>query len=104
MVKCLRCGDPGIPTDSDNALAKPFKKAKRGYCTPCAVCSLFQQDLGHALPLDFAPRGLLLPHIQKQLAHILALGKSELTMEQIDWNKVIEKWDIDTTKGRTSKH
>ena len=95
---CLRCGDPG-QSGSGSESARPFRRAKCGFCTPCAVCSFFQDEnenhgIGFALPLDFDPQGLLLPHIQRQFARVLEVGNSELTMEEIDWGKVIEKWTV----------
>jgi hypothetical protein len=68
----------------------------------CVVVRFFQDDgacgIGHALPPDFDPEGLKLPHIQQQFAQMLAIGCSELTMAQIDWDKVIAKWSIESQK------
>jgi hypothetical protein len=58
---------------------------------------LFQDvdgGLGFALPDDFDPEGLRLPHIQEQFARVLSVGESELTMEQINWDAVIGKWRL----------
>jgi hypothetical protein len=98
VVKCIRCGDPALASSGGDSKARPFRRAKRGYCTPCAVCSFFQDEgdngIGHVLPSEFDPEGLRLPHIQRQFAQILALGGSELAMADIDWNRVIEKWRL----------
>jgi hypothetical protein len=96
QTSCLRCGSPAI-SGSGSESARPFRRAKRGFCTPCAVCSFFQDEnenhgIGFALPADFDPQGLLLPHIQQQFARVLEVGNSELTMEEIDWDQVIENW------------
>ena len=96
--KCLRCGDEGIAAESSSPKARPFKRATRGYCTPCVVCKFFQDEgdhgIGHALPPDFNPEHLRLPHLQDQFARVLAVGCSELPMEQVNWDKVIEKWKV----------
>lgn len=98
LTYCKRCGDPAIGSVSTSPSARPFKKAVNGLCTPCVVCSFFQGDvnngIGFALPDDFDPRGLLLPHVQMQFASVLAVGCSELKMEAIDWGCVVEKWDL----------
>ncbi len=99
IVPCRRCGDPCKTSPAGDPKARPFRKAKRGNCAACAVCIFFQSDdpdegLGFALPPDFDPEGLRLPHLQKQFARVLIVGGSELTMEQIDWDKVISKWTL----------
>lgn len=96
LSQCTRCGDPGRASVGSDT-ARPFRKALRGLCTPCAVCSFFQEEengLGFALPANFDPEGLRLPHIQQQFARILTAGNSELGMEEIDWARVIQKWEI----------
>ena len=97
VTRCIRCGDSGQGTSNSDSKARPFRRAARGFCTPCAVCAFFQDSergIGFALPPDFDPEGLRLPHIQQQFARVLAVGRSELTIEQIDWDKVIEKWSV----------
>lgn len=97
-TKCQRCGDEGIASESSSPSARPFRKALKGYCTPCVVCKFFQDEgdrgIGHALPPDFDPENLRLPHLQEQFARVLAVGCSELLIEQINWDKVIEKWRL----------
>jgi hypothetical protein len=91
-----------VVSESSNPVARPFRRVSKGFCTPCVVVRFFQDDgecgIGHALPPDFDPEGLKLPHIQQQFARVLAIGCSELTMAQIDWDKVIAKWSIESQK------
>ncbi len=100
VVACKRCGDPcqASPVNKESK-ARPFRRASKGNCTACAVCVFFQSDnpdigIGFALPLNFDPEGLKLPHLQEQFARILAVGNSELKMEEIDWDEVIRKWRV----------
>ncbi len=98
IVTCLRCGDPCFACPEGNPIARPFRKASHGLCAACIVCECFQGDadfgLGFALPSGFEPEGLRLPHLQKQFARVLAVGRSELRMEDVDWDQVIQKWGI----------
>jgi hypothetical protein len=96
VVRCRRRGDPALGVTSTKPSARPFKRALRGNCTACAVCYLFQSEdcFGFALPPNFDPEGLRLPHIQKLFARLLAVGDSELTMEEINWDDVIRKWNV----------
>jgi hypothetical protein len=102
-TKCQRCGDECEASDSTKLSARPFKRARQGFCAPCVVCNFFQADgdqgIVFSLPLNFDPQGLRLAHIQRQFARILEIGCSELRAEQIDWDKVIEKWQIAAKKG-----
>jgi hypothetical protein len=97
-VFCQRCGDRCQPSSQGSENARPFRRAAKGNCTTCAVILFFQGDedhgIGFALPPDFEPEELKLPHVQDQFARILAMGGSELRMEEIDWAKVIAKWNI----------
>jgi hypothetical protein len=95
-VRCARCGEPGVAEGSSKA--RPFRRATRGFCTPCAVCAFFQEEgdrgIGFALPPNFDPEGLRRPHIQRQFVRVLEAGGSELAMQEIDWTEVIEKWKV----------
>jgi hypothetical protein len=98
IVACKRCGQPCQSQEPTGKAARPFRRAKRGFCASCVVVGFLRGDenhgVGFALPPDFDPAGLLLPHIQQQFAQVLAVGGSELPMDQIDWSDVIRKWDV----------
>ncbi len=98
LTKCKRCGCEAIAEITSQPNARPFRKALRGYCIPCVVVRFFQGDeengIGFALPLNFDPQGLKLPHLQAQFARVLTVGHSELGIEQIDWDQVIAKWRL----------
>jgi hypothetical protein len=91
---CKRCGVPGRGEPNPDSTARPFRKAACGHCTACAVVLFFQDEdsMGLALPPDFDPEGLRLPHVQQQFAKVLAVGNSELQFADIDWGEVIRKW------------
>ena len=95
-VFCLRCGDPALGQVSANSTARPFRKAKKGYCAPCVVVRFLSgsddASIGFALPDGFNPEGLRMPHLQRQFERVLQAGQSELPIEQINWDKVIQKW------------
>ena len=96
---CRRCGDLCLAVKSDKPSARPFRRSLRGLCSACVVCRFFQDrtgefGIGFALPPHFNPEGLLLPHVQEQFARVLAVGRSELRIDDIDWVKVIEKWKV----------
>jgi len=98
-VKCQRCSRVCLAEVSQIQNARPFRNGLHGLCTNCAVTSFFkdpdvEQGVGFALPPDFDPQGLLLPHIQVQFQKILNVGQSELRYEQIEWGIVLSNWDL----------
>jgi hypothetical protein len=100
-VNCPRCGRLCKAEESNATSARPFRKAKKGLCTDCAVTAFFKDDNGEkgvgfalACAHDFKPEYLLLPHIQQQFNKILAMGQSELKPEDINWQNVIDNWNL----------
>lgn len=73
-------------------------------CLECCFASLFQvetpdnQTLPYAYKMavanGFKPDNLLLPHFQEQFKRLLIVGKSQADFSEIDWNSVVEKWDL----------
>lgn len=98
IVRCQRCGDP-CRASAGTPSARPFRKAARGFCAPCVIVLFFrdphvERGVGFALPSDFDPEHLRLPHLQAQLGRVLTVGGSDLSKKDIDWDKVIEKWTL----------
>jgi len=102
-IKCQRCSKVCIAEATKAPSARPFRKGLRGLCANCAVTAFFkdsdgERGVGFALPPDFDPQGLLLPHIQAQFQTILRLGQSELRYEQIDWGIVLANWALPVSR------
>lgn len=87
-----------------------MRRAKQGDCAECSI-ALFLKRLdimqgGHLFgtPTDCASRGpfsphkpaeaLRLPHVQEQIGRLLKAGMSDATLGDIDFERVIEVWDI----------
>lgn len=66
-----------------------------GFCADCCVINFLQRlsnmHVGNILE---KPEVLRMPHIQKQFEAVIRAGNSEATPDVINWEKVIEKWDI----------
>jgi hypothetical protein len=103
VVLCQRCAKR-CRAGKGRADSRPFRKAERGMCLECCVCALFQRPtdgdaalptaLAMAVERGFKPEDLRLPHIQETFARLLNVGKSEATMEEIDWDEVIANWPL----------
>ena len=106
VVNCQRCAMPCLPGNGSPG-ARPFRRAPRGLCPACAVTEFFKnpdntRGIGFALPPDFNPAGLLLPHIQKQFQQVLTIGQSDLQLEQIDWKRVVANWELPLRRQKGS--
>lgn len=96
-TECQRCGRPARGgTGSPDA--RLLRRAQTGVCVECGVVEFLQRlDAMHGGKL-FSQHGpaaaLRLPHVQQQFAATMAAGHSDATFAEIDWERVIEVWDI----------
>jgi len=74
-----------------------MKKAAvpKGLCINCAV----HDALRHIYPVNLilarsGPKGLALPHIQRQFYTIAKMAGTDAAFEEIDWQAVIDNWDL----------
>ena len=96
-IPCVRCGKLCRPAESSNPGARPFRKAKKGLCANCAVTQFLLCDDLEALHMGLLRNGIEVlknPNIQNQFTQILKVGESELLAENIDWDTVIQQWDL----------
>lgn len=99
---CVRCGKRCQAGKNKNPDARPFREAEKGLCVNCAVTSFLLCDDLEWVRISLEKNGvkiLKIPAIQAQFADILAIGSSELSFELIDWDTVINQWDLPFPKG-----
>lgn len=99
---CVRCGRTCQPGESKNPNARPFKRTKKGLCENCVVTQFLLCDDLESVRIGLLRNGievLKIPAIQKQFAEILRVGMSELPADDIDWNIVINQWNLPFPKG-----
>lgn len=99
IVNCPRCQKRCLAGPDGNQEARPLRRARKGMCLECCVSGIFQSNsmergIGFALPKNFDPEGLRLPHIQEQFSRVLQVGMSEANLEDIDWDEVIANWGL----------
>ena len=100
--KCVRCGRSCQPGENKDPEARPFKLAEKGLCENCVVTHFLLCDDCEPLRLALLRNGigiLKIPAIQKQFAEILRVGHSELPIDQINWDIVIDQWDLPFPEG-----
>jgi len=101
-TSCVRCGRPCKPGETKNPEARPFRKAKKGLCENCAVTQFLLCDDLETLRDGLLKNGIEVlqnPNIQEQFAKILEVGGSELSADSIEWDTVINQWDMPFPKG-----
>ena len=101
-TECQRCGRAALGGDG-NPEARIMRRSQQGVCVDCATV-IFLQRLdnmhgskmhGHLLPPgETWATALCLPHVQEQFAAVMKAGKADANADEIDWNRVIELWDI----------
>lgn len=99
---CIRCNQPCRPGKNINPEARPFRLAQRGLCENCVVTQFLLSDDVEPLRNGILRNGIEVLRtlaVQEQFAAILKVGDSELLAEQIDWNTVVEQWDIPFPRG-----
>ena len=101
-ISCVRCGKHCVPGENKNPTARPFRKAQKGLCENCAVTQFLLCDDLEALRIGLLKNGIRTlknPAIQNQFAKILEVGRSELQADTINWDTVIDQWDLPFPKG-----
>jgi len=101
-TSCVRCGKACKPGESTNPEARPFRRAKKGLCENCVVTHFLLCDDMEAVRVGLLRNGIEVlknPNIQKQFARMMEVGGSELPMERIDWDTVINQWDMPFPRG-----
>ena len=99
---CIRCGRPCQPGENKNPKARPFKRARKGLCENCVVTQFLLCDDLESVRIGLLKNGievLKIPAIQKQFAEMLKVGGSELPADDIDWEIVVNQWDLTFPKG-----
>lgn len=103
---CVRCNQPCQPGETINPEARPFRLAEKGLCENCVVTQFLLSDDVEPLRAGLLRNGIQVlknPAIQEQFAKILKVGGSELPVERINWDIVIETWDLPFPKGYEPK-
>jgi len=97
IIHCERCGARCKVAELRDPEAKMLRWSKepKGLCINCAVHDFLRNTYPiNMLLAEFGPKGLLLPHIQKQFMGIMRAGFADAKPDEIDWNRIVENWDL----------
>ena len=106
ITACRRCGRAARGTDDGDPKARIYRRAKKGECTECHAVlilkSINEMHGGKLLPNGATWQECLsLPHIQQQFGSLMKAGNAECNVDEIDWERVIEVWDLTPDKPGT---
>ncbi len=95
---CQRCGRAALGRDG-NPDARMMRHARKGNCVDCAAIVFLQQidnlQGGKLLRAGHTwAEALTLPHVREQFAAMMTAGNADADPDEIDWDRVIELWDI----------
>jgi hypothetical protein len=101
IVECVRCHAPCRVASARNVHGRPFQYGNgdgKGFCANCAVTEFLispEIDISYLLPEGTDIRkALRAPHIQELFGQMLKVGMADLKDAEINWNAVIENWDL----------
>lgn len=88
---CPRCGKECVAAKTGNQNARPLRKSDDGMCLECAATSVLL-----SLPsAGMCPKeAMLAPHVQAQFEAVLRVGNADPEAYQLNWNRVVENWDL----------
>lgn len=96
-VCCKRCDVRCQVSGPRNPGAKMLRRSKepKGLCINCAVHDFLRNTYPcNMLLSQSGPESLAHPHIQEQFAGIMRVGLADALPDEIDWNLIIENWDL----------
>ena len=101
-TNCQRCNRACKVAGTANKNARPARHADgTGLCPDCVITSFLKEEINieSLLPKGTEAReALRLPHIQGMFQNLLLAGKSDLKASEINWERIIELWDLPLPK------
>ena len=97
QCNCQRCGAKCKVDPKAGSQAKMLRRNKvpEGLCVNCAVHDTLRNLYpANLLLASSGPRCLAFPHIQEQFAGILKSANSDAKPDEINWEIIIENWDL----------
>jgi hypothetical protein len=97
VIACDRCGVPLRVSRDRNEDARVLRHAAvpKGVCAGCAITRFLKTTEPLATVLRTrGPQLLLVPQVQQQAARVLSAGKSDADPVEIDWQAVVDRWEL----------
>lgn len=105
IAYCNRCGIPCKIATQSNEDARLLRKSTipQGYCPDCAVAHFLQVVSPLGQLIHDPAKQLLWEPAQKQFAEVMKAGGADLNPEQINWQRVVENWDLPFKTAKATK-
>jgi len=97
-ISCRRCGQICQLTDDGTLGARPLRRTtdtKIGMCVNCAFTDFLKSIESFQPGFEkHGPKILLDERVQQRFATLFKIGESDAPIETINWERVIENWDL----------
>lgn len=103
-IPCTRCGKlgkAGLPPNPKGRLMVYAQTAQNALCADCAATAFIKDTevLMYGISLH-GVRVLLDPRIQSGFADVMRAGKADATPEEINWQRVVDNWELPIPKQK----
>lgn len=106
-IPCTRCGklgQAGPPPNPEGRLMVYAQTAENAMCADCAATAFIKGIDVFMYSIELrGPEILLTPHVQVQFAQVMTSGKADATPQEIDWQRVVENWELPVPKEKRRK-
>lgn len=92
---CQRCGIPCSPGGTGSPDAILLRRADQGVCVTCGMALFIKRTPSMMMAIQQNGVGMLLaPHIQTGFANLMAVGKADARPGGIDWQRLVQQWEL----------
>jgi hypothetical protein len=103
-ANCQRCGFGPLVGGEGNPDALLLRRAHEGVCASCGI-TMFIKSMP-AMLMVIERNGIEMlrdPGMQAHWAPLLAHGHADATSGEIDWNRVVENWNLPDPKPKRGR-
>lgn len=103
-TRCSRLGQAGPPPNPQGRLMVYAQTAQNAMCPDCAATAFIKGV--ETLMWGIEKHGvemLLNPVIQQGFAEVMKAGQADATPQEIDWQRVVENWELPIPKEKRRK-
>lgn len=101
---CTRCGKlgrTGPQPNPEGRLMVYAQTAENALCADCAATAFIK--IVETMMWGIEKNGvemLLNPTVQQSFAEVMKVGRADATPEEIDWQRVVENWELPVPKQK----
>jgi hypothetical protein len=103
-TSCQRCGFGPLVGGEGRPDALLLRRAHEGVCVSCAITQFIKSTPAMMMGIERNGVEMLRDgRFGPSWARLMATGKSDATAAEIDWNRVVDNWDLPDPKPRRAR-